>query len=101
MTRPRTAVLAAAGLLLAGAAGAADPEQGARLHAEHCTGCHASHVEGSATDFYTRPDRKIGSLPDLRRQVRRCRDNLGLQWFDDQVEDVVAYLNRDFYHFGE
>jgi hypothetical protein len=38
-------------------------------------------------------------LPNLGKQVRFCKDNLGLTWFDDEVNDVIHYLNKDFYKF--
>jgi cytochrome c2 len=71
---------------------AADIENGNDLHFENCTGCHDSTV-------YTRDDRKVGSLARLGTQVRFCKDNLGLTWFDDEVDDVIAYLNKEYYHF--
>ena len=75
-----------------GAAAAADIENGDDLHFEHCTGCHDSGV-------YTRSDRKIRDLAALGRQVRFCKDTIGAPWFDDEVDDVIAYLNASFYHF--
>jgi hypothetical protein len=71
---------------------AADIENGADLHFENCTGCHDSTV-------YTRDNRVVQSLPRLGAQVRFCRDNLGLTWFDDEVDDVIGYLNKEYYHF--
>ena len=78
--------------LLSSAAFAANPDNGEELHMESCSGCHDTSV-------YTRPNRRIQSLPRLGRQVRFCKDNLGITWFDDEVDDVTHYLNRDFYHF--
>jgi hypothetical protein len=71
---------------------AADIENGDDLHFENCTGCHDSTV-------YTRDNRVVQSLPRLGTQVRFCRDNLGLTWFDDEVDDVIGYLNKEYYHF--
>lgn len=71
---------------------AADIDNGDDLHFEHCTGCHQEEV-------YTRPDRKVSSLEQLGRQVRFCKDTIGVNWFDDEVEDVIAYLNQTYYHF--
>ena len=70
----------------------ADIENGDDLHFEHCTGCHDSEV-------YTRADRKVRDLVGLGRQVRFCKDTIGAAWFDDEVDDVIAYLNASFYHF--
>jgi len=74
------------------AAQAADAGRGKSLHEEHCTTCHDTRV-------YTRPDRRITSLDSLKTQVQRCETSLGLQWFDDEVGAVTAYLNANYYKF--
>lgn len=84
--------LLAANLLLLPAAWAADIENGKALHEANCTKCHDSGV-------YTRNDRKVDSLSALERQVKRCELSLGLTWFDEQVADVVQYLNATYYNF--
>ena len=71
---------------------AADIENGDDLHFEHCTGCHDDSV-------YTRENRRVGSLQRLGQQVRFCKDTIGLTWFDEDVDDVIAYLNQKYYHF--
>lgn len=71
---------------------AADIENGDDLHFENCTGCHDSTV-------YTRANRNVQSLERLGMQVRFCKDSLGLTWFDDEVGDVIEYLNLNYYHF--
>jgi mono/diheme cytochrome c family protein len=78
------------GLSFSPLAGAADLKAGQALHDEHCLKCHDSGV-------YTREDRRISSLDGLRKQVKRCELSLGLTWFDEQVEDVVHYLNATYY----
>lgn len=71
---------------------AADIDNGDELHFEHCTGCHDSSV-------YTRENRNVQSKARLGTQVRFCRDNLGLTWFDDEVDNVIEFLNQRYYHF--
>ncbi|MGB5472816.1 MAG: cytochrome c [Gammaproteobacteria bacterium] len=86
-------LLAAA--ILAGTANlamAADTAHGKVLAQENCMSCHGDEV-------YTRKDRKVTTMAGLDSQVRRCELSLGLQWFDDDVESVVAYLNDAFYKF--
>ena len=85
-----TLLLLVAGLFLS--ARAADVDNGDDLHMGECTGCHDSTA-------YTREDRKVQSLARLGTQVRFCKDNLGVTWFDDEVDDVIAYLNKTYYHF--
>lgn len=70
----------------------ADEFNGEILHSESCTGCHDSGV-------YTRENRRVQDLAGLGTQVRFCKDNLGVAWFDDEVGDVIGYLNKNYYHF--
>ena len=79
-------------LLWLGATQAADIENGDDLHFEHCTGCHDSAV-------YTRDNRNVRDLARLGQQVRFCKDAIGAAWFDDEVDDVIEYLNVTYYHF--
>lgn len=78
---------------------AADIANGKKLHDSTCTSCHAAGSGGDATAIYTRPDHRVTSLAGLRKQVVRCRDMIGIRWFDEEVDDVVAYLNQSFYKF--
>ncbi|MES9847451.1 MAG: cytochrome c [Candidatus Thiodiazotropha sp.] len=71
----------------------ADPAIGKQLTEEHCIRCHGSEV-------YRRENRRVTSLPGLHKQVRFCEQNLGLTWFDDQIESTATYLNLEFYKFG-
>ncbi|MBK1705395.1 cytochrome c [Halochromatium glycolicum] len=59
---------------------------------KNCTSCHGSEV-------YTRSDRRVNSFDALHSQVRMCEQNLGLTWFDDQVDAVTALLNEQYYEF--
>jgi hypothetical protein len=79
-------------VLYLGPSQAADIDNGDDLHFANCTGCHDESV-------YTRDNRRVSSLPRLGTQVRFCKDSLGLTWFDDEVEDVIGYLNKTYYHF--
>ena len=79
-------------LLAAASAAAADVQAGKKLHDQHCMQCHDSSV-------YTREDRRVNSLAGLTKQVRRCQLSQGLQWFDQDIQNVVQYLNQTHYHF--
>lgn len=85
-------LLTVSATLLATPASAADPAHGRQLQEANCMSCHDNGM-------YTRKDRKITSLDGLQKQVRRCELTLGLQWFDEDVSDVAAYLNQNFYQF--
>ena len=86
-------------VLLLPLAAQADMANGEKLHAQHCVACHTSMTGGDGSTLYTRSNRRVASLDGLGKQVRRCRDNLGLTWFDDQVQDVVDHLNARYYKF--
>lgn len=79
-------------LLVVSQAHAVDIENGRSLHAENCLACHA-------TNTYSPDKRKIHDLAALTTQVKRCDFSLGTQWFDEDIEDAVSYLNNEFYHF--
>jgi mono/diheme cytochrome c family protein len=70
----------------------ADAARGKTLHDEQCMKCHG-------TEVYTRSDRFIKDRAALAKQVQRCQLSAGAQWFDDDVNDVVDYLNTTFYKF--
>jgi len=78
--------------VLTGSAQAADIDNGEDLHFEYCTGCHGDEV-------YTREDRKMRDLVQLGKQVPFCQNAVGATWFDDEVDDVIEYLNQTYYHF--
>lgn len=56
-------------------------------------------MQGNPDALYTRSDRRVTTREGLTKQVRFCELNLGLQWFDEEIEDVAAYLNQTFYKF--
>jgi mono/diheme cytochrome c family protein len=77
----------------------ANAEHGMQLHDKNCISCHAARFGNDGTEIYTRPNHRIKNLAALKKQVNFCKDNIGLTWFDDDVDDVVKYLNKTFYQF--
>ncbi len=71
----------------------ADVETGRKLVAQHCTGCHDASV-------YTRKNRKMDSLSRLQSQVERCDTQLETRLFGSDIDDIVDFLNREYYHFA-
>ena len=65
---------------------------GNKLHTEHCYKCHTEAV-------YIRDDRFVKSINALSKQVVRCKDNLGIPWFDEDTDAVVYFLNEKYYKF--
>lgn len=88
-----------AGFMLASPSQAADWQRGETLHNTQCTGCHASRFDNNGAGIYTRTNRRVQSFEGLQRQVNRCKNNLQITWFDEDVADVVEYLNRQYYKF--
>jgi len=73
---------------------AADPDikKGKALLEENCYGCHGE-------DVYVREKRIVTSYPKLLKRVQFCSLQRNLTWFDEDIENVAAYLNTEFYHF--
>jgi hypothetical protein len=100
-------VLRAFALLLAmqAAAWAGEDSQaalGRKLLADNgCNGsCHQRHAPGGvAVNIYTRPNRKVTSLAQLRRQVEGCVANANAMISPDGIGAIVAALNEDYYKF--
>ncbi len=66
--------------------------QGKTLHEKSCMKCHDNRQ-------YTRPNRIIHTFEDLRARVEFC-DNAAKAGFSaDELDDVVEYLNVNFYKF--
>jgi len=77
----------------------ADIKNGKELHDSNCTSCHISIQGGDGSGIYTRENNRIETYPALIKQVKRCRDSLGVAWPEDDINDVVEYLNTSFYKF--
>lgn len=80
---------------------AANLEHGKQLAEKNCIACHSEMTGGDGSTLYTRKDRRVRSLDELKAQVQRCESNMGLPWFDDDIADVAAYLNEQYYKFGK
>ena len=72
----------------------APPSGGALLYQTYCVACHTTQIHWRerwlAQDWST-----------LRHQVIRWQANNGLQWGDEEVDEVTRYLNATIYHFPE
>jgi len=69
-----------------------DAAHGKKLHEANCLACHNPGV-------YTRADRRIGSLEALKEQLSMCSHQLPQSLSNDEVRDVVKYLNDTYYRF--
>ena len=81
-------------MLLSGAALAAgDPVKGAALH-QSCLGCHG-------TELYVPGRAKAKTLDALRKEVVKWNDRMNPKFTRKEIDDLVAYLNRDFYRLAK
>lgn len=76
-------------------------DNGEKLHTAECKACHVGMSGGEGELLYTRKNRRVNSLTALEQQVRRCESNLELKWFEDDISDVVHYLNTHYYKFPQ
>jgi mono/diheme cytochrome c family protein len=93
VTRYARLVLAvlACGLAACSAGPQGDAARGEKVH-ETCLQCHG-------TEVYQPPERKIATPEALRKEVARWGDYYNPALTEQEVEDLVAYLVRDFYRF--
>lgn len=69
-----------------------DSAEGKRLHEANCTKCHDTSV-------YTRKDRSVHSLDALKQQLQACNHMANKDFSASQMQDIIKYLNDQFYHF--
>jgi len=91
-------------LLLVTLSSQAAPEihRGQTLHTEKCVTCHAEKSGlGNGDLLYTRTDRRVNDLRRLESMVARCNSELRLDLFPEDEADLVIYLQRQYYRFGD
>jgi cytochrome c5 len=69
-----------------------DSASGKRLHDANCMACHDTAV-------YTRKDRTVQSMDALKHQLGGCSHMAQMQFSASQTQDIIKYLNDQFYHF--
>jgi cytochrome c5 len=68
------------------------PPRGQLLYENHCMACHESVV-------HIRTTKHTRSLQELRTRVQHWAEYLELRWASEELEDVVGYLNSQYYRF--
>ena len=91
---PAAAIAVLAFLGAAPAVVAADKERGRSLYENHCVTCHTPKV-------HSRPNRIPLSLDELRQIVAGWAKETNLHWSDEDVNDVVWYLNTTRYRYTQ
>ena len=66
--------------------------RGQLLYDTHCIKCHTSQIHWRAANA-------ARDWTMLRAQVQRWQAQAGQSWSDDDVDEVVRYLNDTIYHF--
>ena len=51
------------------------------------------------TEELTAPNPKITDTASLETAVRQCDITRNINWYDDEIKDVVTYLNQTYYKF--
>ena len=69
-----------------------DSAEGSFLHDANCLGFHDTGV-------YTRKDRRIRSLDALKGQLANCSHMATLQFSAIETQNIIKYLNDQFYQF--
>ncbi len=72
---------------------AIDLENGKSLHDDNCLRCHDESK-------YTRKNRIVKNFQQLYERIKQCELMAELTWFDEEIADVTAYLNNQFYYFN-
>ena len=87
-------LLASAFLLLAQSSAQPAPSRGRLLYETHCVACHDTQIHWR--------DRKLATdWVSLSKQVRRWQANTGLQWTEEEIDEVVHYLNTTIYRYPD
>lgn len=92
-TRTTTALSAVVLLVVAGSPLAdVDSARGEALYENHCSTCHDRNV-------HRREDHLVKSMLELRTWVQSMSTHTGLEWQNEDIEDVAFYLNLRLYRF--
>ena len=81
-------------LVFVAALRAVEFDRGEALYENHCSSCHDPLVHmGEA--------RRVATLPDLRARVAAWSIHSGLNWSEEDINDVTDFLNRRFYRLTD
>lgn len=77
--------------VLAAASEEAAKSRGQLLYENHCIRCHETSV-------HTRNPSRVTRLDDLYQWVEKWASVQHLGWKQNDIRDVVDYLNQEYYH---
>ena len=64
--------------------------RGELLYRNHCIECHNQQI-------HWREARIAKDTIGIKQQVTRWQDAIGVQWTEEEINDVSRYLNRTYY----
>ncbi len=76
-----------------------DPSNGGLVHQNKCASCHIGKFGGDGSEIYVRDDRRIKTVEGLMAQVEFCDRQIKSGLSDDEINDLVIYLNESYYKF--
>lgn len=96
---PRASALALAVIVIlcaAAPAQAQDARRGRQVYETHCFACHYERVHERA------PERsRVHTLEELRKEVALRAGLTGRAFTQEDLDDIVAYLDQSHYHFTQ
>lgn len=66
--------------------------RGEMLYRNHCIECHNQQI-------HWRDGRIAADMNGLRKQVNRWQDAIGMQWTNEEINEVSRYLNSTYYFY--
>lgn len=81
--------------------GNADPKLGKEHHDKACVTCHISQQGGDGSKMYTRDNRLLSSKQAILKRTTACNAQTKAGLLPEEVAQVAAYLNLQYYHFKE
>jgi len=80
------------------AAHAGDIAAGKTLHTEKCVACHVQKSPfGDGDAIYRRADSTVKTYQRLKTMVSLCNSELRLELFPEDEDNLVAFLNAQYY----
>ena len=77
----------------------ANPTKGEQLAQLSCVSCHSDKFGGDGSRIYTRPDHWVKNAKQLLDRVAFCSQAARTDWSKQDIADVAAYLNQQYYKF--
>ncbi len=78
---------------------AVDLKNGKTVHDKNCTSCHIAKYGKDGSGVYTKKNRLVKNYSMLVQRVKACDINTNSGLHDDEVTNVIEYLNSSYYKF--